>query len=109
MYVPPCRKVNAGDTSASPARRFLIIACVTASILVSVPLSWGQGAGTDPSIWGPAGTAPPEIVAKLSRLSEEQRKRLIYEMNLMRKRGASSEERRQVFVRKVDRALQERR
>ena len=51
------------------------------------------------------GPPPREIADKLSKLSEENRKRLIYEMEKMRNRGASSEERRQTFVRLVDRAL----
>jgi hypothetical protein len=51
------------------------------------------------------GPPPPEIADKLSKLSEEHRKRLIYEMEKMRNRGASSEERRAAFVRMVDRAL----
>lgn len=55
------------------------------------------------------GPPPPEITEKLSKLSEDQRKRLIYEMGEMRNRGVSSEERRTAFTRMVDRALKQRR
>lgn len=55
------------------------------------------------------GPPPPEVVEKMSRLSEDQRERLIKHMAELRERGVSSEERRGMFVRLLDRALQERR
>tara|TARA_R110002096_G_scaffold26518_10_gene81783 strand:- start:4688 stop:5338 length:651 start_codon:yes stop_codon:yes gene_type:complete len=54
---------------------------------------------------GFSGAPPRELADKLSRLSEEQRGRLIYQVSEMRKKGVSSEERRKVFVRMVDQAL----
>jgi len=54
---------------------------------------------------GFSGAPPKEVVEKLSRLSEDQRGRIIYEVGQMRARGASSEERRNAFTRMLDRAL----
>ena len=47
--------------------------------------------------------------AQLSRLNEDIRGRLIYQISEMRNRGVSSEERQKAFADKVDRALQTRR
>lgn len=55
------------------------------------------------------GPPPPELVKKLSKLSSEQRDRLIQEIGAARDRGVSSEERQVMFGKMVDRALQERR
>ncbi|MFT5470921.1 MAG: hypothetical protein ACI8UO_006054 [Verrucomicrobiales bacterium] len=55
------------------------------------------------------GAPPPELADKLSKLSEDQRGNLIYEIGEMRNRGVSSEERQKVFVQMVDRALRDRR
>ncbi len=54
---------------------------------------------------GYRGRPPPELVEKMSRLSEEQRGVIIYRVREMRRQGASSELRRQAIDRLVDRAL----
>jgi len=51
------------------------------------------------------GPPPPEVVAKLSRLSQGQRERIIGVIAEMRQRGVSSEERQQTFLRMIDRSL----
>lgn len=53
------------------------------------------------------GPPPPEVAKKLSRLSEEQRRQLIYRIGELRNRGVSSEERQAIFVRMIDRTLQD--
>lgn len=57
------------------------------------------------------GPPPPELVKKLSQLSEDQRNRLIQQIGEIRERNREmpSEERQAIFSRMVDRALQERR
>lgn len=51
------------------------------------------------------GPPPPEMVAKLSKLSSKQREALILKFGELRQRGVSSEERRELFVREVDKTL----
>ena len=52
---------------------------------------------------------PNELVEKLSKLNDDIRGRLIYQLGEMRSRGVSSEERQKAFVEMVDRAVQSRR
>ncbi len=70
------------------------------------PRDYREGISGD----GFRGPPPPELVEKLSRLSDDQRQRLIREIGEIRDRGqVSSEDRQALFQRMVDRALQERR
>lgn len=86
----------------------------------------GQAGGASGSPGGPAAVAdyrqgisgdgfrgppPPELVAKLSKLSEDQRNKLIQQIREIRdkNREMTSEDRQVLFGRMVDRALQERR
>lgn len=57
------------------------------------------------------GPPPPEMVAKLERLNDDTREKLIREIREYRDRNpnVSSEDRQRLFTRMVDRALQERR
>ncbi len=57
------------------------------------------------------GPPPPEVVAKLSKLSDSQIDRLIKQIGEIRDKNPqiSSEDRRTLFVKMLDRALQERR
>lgn len=51
---------------------------------------------------------PPEIVAKLSRMTYQQRESLNREMISLRKRGLGSEQRRKIYVDKINQAIQRR-
>ena len=70
----------------------------------SGPTDYRRGVSGD----GFRGPPPPEIVDKLSRLSDDRRERLIRQIGEIRDRNPqmSSEDRRQVFTRLLDRALQ---
>lgn len=58
---------------------------------------------------GHRGPPPPELVKKLSQLSEQQRAVVIYQIREMRNKGVSSEDRQKAIVQMADRALQQRR
>jgi len=55
------------------------------------------------------GPPPPGIVKKLSQLRADDRNRIIQQIGEIRDRGVSSEQRQVIFVRMVDRALQQKR
>lgn len=56
---------------------------------------------------GHRGPPPPELVKKLSQLSEKQRGVVIYQIREMRNKGVSSEDRQKAIAQMADRALQQ--
>lgn len=65
------------------------------------PSDYRQGISGD----GFRGPPPPEIVEKLSKLSEETRNKLIERLGQLREQGVSSDERREMFPQLIDRAM----
>ncbi len=58
---------------------------------------------------GHSGAPPKELADRLSKLSEDQRSRLIYQIELKRRQGVSSEDRRALFDQMVNQELRQRR
>lgn len=92
---PAPKKVKPGDGSAGPRPPG------QTTDFAQAAANFREGISGD----GFPGPPPPEVVEKLSKLSNSQRERLIRKMSALREQGVRSEERREVFLMEVDNSL----
>jgi hypothetical protein len=98
-------RFDPGQLSVTPRTSGPQIPADQAEYIAAQAKNFRQGISGD----GVRGPPPPELVEKLSKLDEQQRGQIIYQIRQMREKGVSSEDRQKAIMQMADRALQQRR